>query len=222
MTQPIQADSRTTPSQVTPPGECTNVQRIAGPAAPSSERSDEAKLLDRIRQGDREAFAEVYSAHRESVHRFILGRVSSRSEAEDLTQETFAQAISSIDRFEGRSSLRAWLLGIARNVCLRFHRFAQHWMITAGGSSSDRDPAFDSRIEIRVDAVRALDRCDLALAAQRGHENHSIFHRRYAEGKPVRSIADQVEKTSDAVRASLRRSRIAIQRAVPQHEDLNA
>lgn len=37
--------------------------------------------------------------------------------ADDLTQETYLRAFGSLHRFEGRSSLRTWLLAIARRVC---------------------------------------------------------------------------------------------------------
>src|SRR5688572_33331067 len=40
-----------------------------------------------------------------------------RDSADDLTQETYLRAFGSLHRFEGRSSLRTWLLSIARRVC---------------------------------------------------------------------------------------------------------
>ncbi|HPG25630.1 MAG: RNA polymerase sigma factor [Spirochaetaceae bacterium] len=190
-------------------------ERAYGPSEP-----DESLFpLDRLRARDPELLEIVYAQHRDAVFRFIRKRVRSDAEAEDLTHDTFVQALRSIERFEGRSSLRTWLLGIARHVCLRFYRFGDRWMIGPGSAEESGEPAFDARIERRLDAARALERCDLALERLRGEENRSIFHLRYADGAPIRHIADRTGKSRDAVKASLRRSRLAIERALPPPED---
>jgi len=191
------------------------------PAA-SAVLEEERELVERLRRAEPEALTELYAAHRACVYRYVRSRVSNEAEAEDLTQDTFVQAIRSVARFEQRSSLRCWLLGIARHVCLHFYRFGSRWMIGAGSSPSVVEPIFDARIESRLDAKRLLDRCDVALAAHRGPESLEIFHQRYADGSPIGHIAADLGKSRDAIKANLRRSRQAIARVLPQHEDLIA
>ncbi|SOD75084.1 RNA polymerase sigma-70 factor [Jatrophihabitans sp. GAS493] len=70
----------------------------------------------RARRGDAEAASTFVRATQVDVWRMVAG-LSSRADADDLTQETYARAFASLHRFTGRSSARTWLLSIARRVC---------------------------------------------------------------------------------------------------------
>lgn len=73
-------------------------------------------LIERVRSGDAAAFQQIYQQH----HRFILGflyaMVGEIGLAEELTQETFVQAFTSIGRMRNEAKLSTWLGGIAKNV----------------------------------------------------------------------------------------------------------
>jgi RNA polymerase sigma-70 factor (ECF subfamily) len=72
--------------------------------------------------GDVERALESY---RRELSGFCYRMLGAGSEAEDAVQETMIRAWRSIDRFEGRSSLRSWLYRIANNVCLDMVRSPQ-------------------------------------------------------------------------------------------------
>ena len=66
--------------------------------------------------GDPLAAAALVRATQSDVWR-LCAALGDRQSADDLTQETYLRAFGSLHRFEGRSSLRTWLLSIARRVC---------------------------------------------------------------------------------------------------------
>jgi RNA polymerase sigma factor (sigma-70 family) len=101
---------------VTPEGVPRREPVSRGPVAGST---DEA-LLRRART-EIDAFGEFFDRHGARVHRYFARAVGNQAVATDLTAETFAQALVSLERFRGRGSDSgpAWLFGIARRVLWR-------------------------------------------------------------------------------------------------------
>lgn len=76
---------------------------------------EEVRLLERLRAGDEDAFVTLVTRHHDSMLRLASSYVPSRAAAEEVVQETWLGVVKGIDRFEGRSSLRTWLLRILVN-----------------------------------------------------------------------------------------------------------
>ena len=58
----------------------------------------------------------VYRRHAQTVYKFLLSQCHSAQMAEELTQETFYQAVRSIDRFDGSCKVSVWLCQIAKHL----------------------------------------------------------------------------------------------------------
>lgn len=63
-----------------------------------------------------DSMEDVYLKHAKTVYGFLLTKTRDADLAEELTQETFYQAVKSIHRFDGQSSMSTWLCAIAKNV----------------------------------------------------------------------------------------------------------
>jgi RNA polymerase sigma-70 factor (ECF subfamily) len=72
----------------------------------------EDTLLARLTRGDEGAFDELVNQHNGTLIRMAMGYVADREVAEEVVQDTWMAVIESLNRFEGRSSLRTWVCGI--------------------------------------------------------------------------------------------------------------
>jgi RNA polymerase sigma-70 factor (ECF subfamily) len=84
------------------------LQRSQAPA-------DEAELLARLRAGDEQAFEALVARHYGTMIAVAQTYVKTRAVAEEVVQEAWLGVLQSLDRFEGRSSLKTWILAILVN-----------------------------------------------------------------------------------------------------------
>ncbi|WP_079038710.1 RNA polymerase sigma factor [Streptomyces sp. NBRC 110028] len=80
-------------------------------------------LRERIRAGDREAFAELYEEHARSVYNHAFRLTGDWSVAEEVMGDTFLDAWRGRDQLEpGDGTLKPWLLGVATNKARNANR----------------------------------------------------------------------------------------------------
>jgi RNA polymerase sigma-70 factor (ECF subfamily) len=77
--------------------------------------AEETELLARLRAGDERAFETLVERHYPTMLAVARHYVSSRAVAEEVVQEAWLGVLEGLDRFEGRSSLRTWILRILVN-----------------------------------------------------------------------------------------------------------
>jgi RNA polymerase sigma-70 factor (ECF subfamily) len=78
--------------------------------------AQETELLARLRAGDERAFETLVELHYPTMLAVARHYVSSRAVAEEVVQEAWLGVLKGIDRFQGRSSLRTWILRILVNI----------------------------------------------------------------------------------------------------------
>ncbi len=84
----------------------------------------EAELIERAKAGCQTAFSRLVEMHQQAVRGFLARTSQSRDLTDDLAQETFVAAWSGLRHFQGRSSFRSWLCGIAYRKALSHTRSA--------------------------------------------------------------------------------------------------
>jgi RNA polymerase sigma-70 factor (ECF subfamily) len=107
----------------------------------------QASELNALKAGDENAFSALVQRYHGSLIRLAMGYVKDHAIAEDVVQETWLTCIKSLDRFEGRSTLKTWIFGIALNIARSRGRkerrvlpFASLFRRDAGSSGPTVDP----------------------------------------------------------------------------------
>jgi RNA polymerase sigma factor (sigma-70 family) len=89
-----------------------------------STQSDNS-LIDAIRRGDAQAWAQVIDEYQGRLLRFAQSRVSQHADAEDIVQDTFASFVRAVGRLQVEVSLETYLFGILRHEIA--NRFRTRW-----------------------------------------------------------------------------------------------
>jgi RNA polymerase sigma-70 factor (ECF subfamily) len=107
-------------------------------------RADDDALVDRLRQGNERAFAQVVADWSPAMLRVAREHLSTRASCEEVVQDTWLAVVLGVDRFEGRSSLRTWVFRILTNLAkTRGVREARTTPLSAWVSTAESGPVVD-------------------------------------------------------------------------------
>ncbi len=101
---------------------------------------DDPTLIERIKQGDYNAFETIVERYQDRVFGLSLSMLRDEVEAQDVVQETFLNVFRKIDTFRGDSAFSSWLYRIAANNAMMKLRGKRREMQT---SLEDVLPRFD-------------------------------------------------------------------------------
>ncbi len=104
--------------------------------------------LEAVRSGDEAAFADLVARMHGPLMRLAMGYVRDPAIAEDVVQETWVTCLDRLEAFEGRSTFKTWVYGIALNIARARRRKERRWLPFASwGRDADdaRRPTVDAR-----------------------------------------------------------------------------
>ena len=144
----------------------------------------------------------IYREHAETVYRFLLAKTGSADLAEELTQETFYQAVKSVGTYDGSCQMSTWLCGIARNVLFTHWKKQKH---SALSLEEVPEPAADSAEE----AVLGRLGQEIVLSAvhRLPEPGREILHLRLLGGLSFRQIGDILSQTETWARVNYYRAK---------------
>ena len=178
------------------------------------------ELVAQILGGDSQAFDLLYEAYFPRVYRFALSRLGDPAEAEDVTQEVFFTVFNVLGSFRGQSSLLVWIFGITRHTVIRRFRRVRPHLESLDTGNAREVPGREVPPDRTVDARRMLGRCEDVIQAELSPLQRRIFHLKHLRRQSIRSIANSLGKSEDAIKANLYRMRRAIAAGAPGLESL--
>lgn len=191
---------------------------------------DDAELLQNLLGGDESSFTELVRRHHSTLVKVARYYVASASSAEDVAQDTWIAVMRGIEKFEGRSSFKTWLLRIcvnrARTTGVKEHRsipvdpnesgpsVSAH-RFDQGGFWSDPPVPFTDAIDSRLDDTALLSAVRHAIDAL-GEPQESVVTLRDVEGLSTQEVAALLELSEANVRVILHRGRARVREIVEE------
>lgn len=152
----------------------------------------------------------LVSRHADALARFAASS-GERGEIEELVQDTFVRAFSSIDSFRGESSLRTWLFTIERRLMLDRRRSERRRRTTVPVQPSDAVTEYDALDSMLAEEVESRVRKAVDDLSPTQKE---VFTLRVEQGMSYKEIAEIVGTTEGAARVHYHNAMRAVKESV--------
>lgn len=173
--------------------------------------------LEALIAGDRAEFARLVYAYSSPIYRLGLRMLGTPQDAEDVLQNTFINALTHIQNFEGRSSLATWLYRIASNEALMLIRKKKPEVnledVEGGDEDEDLKPTqfvdWSGLPEDELLSGEGKKFLDDAIG-NLPESLRIVFLLRDVEGLSIRETAEALNLTETNVKTRLLRARMAL------------
>jgi RNA polymerase sigma-70 factor, ECF subfamily len=191
---------------------------------------------------DDDAFRELVEAHERAVRLHCYRMLGSLQDAEDQSQETLLRAWRSLDTFQGRASVRAWLYRIATNACLdELDRRGRRLLPPMLGAPSPAfvpgqgsvpeipwlDPYPDAWLDVadtspgpeaRYEAKESVELAFIAALQRLAPRQRAVLLLRDVLGWSARDAADLLDMSVPAANSALQRARVRMDRTATPND----
>ncbi len=164
-------------------------------------------LVERIQNGDREAFGEVVFAIRKELRIFLSAHACSVDMVEEVLQHTLVVCYENIAKYERRGTFLSWTKGIARNLMLKELK-ARSRYVAPGEDELDRIV-----LDASMQSIKALDREEVYVEHLRhcltklSDDSRQLVQQRYFDRLSIRELAERNHRTETWVAVALFRVR---------------
>ena len=172
---------------------------------------DEESLVRRAQQRDQEAFAQLYESNFDKIYRYVVLRIGNETEAEDMTQQVFLNALQSISSFRWKGvPFSAWLFRIAHNQVVDYLRKK-----TRQATESLDESLVISKSDPQLVVEQRLDIEQLILATKRlTKAQQEVIALRFVSELSTAQVAKVMGKSQGAIKALQHSAIVALRKAL--------
>ena len=181
----------------------------------------EKKLVKSAQAGDSHAFGTLYDQYSAQIYRFIIVKVSTRQEAEDLTHEVFLSAWQKLPGFKiQKFPFSSWLYRIARNRVIDYYRTQKnHFSVDELVGSLEEE-------FLRVRAIQGEDlnlklEMEQVLSAieELTEDQREVIEMRFIQDLSPKEIAEITKKKEGTIRILQHRATKKLQKVLENKEN---
>lgn len=161
----------------------------------------DSQLIEKLKVGNPQAVREWFSRCHQPLLTFVLYKIDSPQDAEELVQETFIQCLKHLPLFNGTASIMTWMQSVARHEIADYYRkkYAKRALRTLPLHQLLESGAI-------ADVHEVSEKVKSALSTMR-RDYRELLLLKYIDGKSVKDIANELDKTVKSVEADLFRAR---------------
>ena len=154
---------------------------------------------------------EIYRKHSMMVYRYVLSLSHDENVAEEVTQETFYQAVKDADRYDGTARITTWLCGIAANKLKEYRR--------KYGRSEELDETVPSGESVEEKVFRKQESMELMkrIHAMPDPQKEIMMLRLYSE-LSFREIAEILGISEERARVTFYRGKVKLRKEMQEYE----
>jgi RNA polymerase sigma-70 factor (ECF subfamily) len=202
---------------------------------------EEVDVVARLRAGDEQAFAALVARHYATMLAVALTYVKTRAVAEEVVQEAWLGVLQSLKRFEGRSSLKTWILAIlvnkAKTRAVREDRTVPFASLARDAGEPAVDPErfrgphdafpghwrsypgnWGASVDVTVEDRETL-RVTMRAIAELPHAQQTVIRMRDVEGYSSDEVCAALDVSAANQRVLLHRARSRVRTALESHLD---
>lgn len=177
---------------------------------------DEQQLVTALKGRDPGAVQELVNSYGDRLLRSAFTLCGNQTEAQDLVQDTFVEAMRSAGRFQGRSTIYTWLHAILLNLTRHYHRDRQR--IVYDDDLAASEASLPDQNAGQLDAGTASSALLEALRQLSG-AHREVIVLRYYENMKIHEIARHLGISKGTVKSRLHYALAQLQKLLP--EELN-